>query len=353
MSRHIIANKTTLNEEEKQLRNTSTGKIIFTRGRGRMCAFLIQDGCLRAVQVLEETPSKIGAVYIGKVKNVVKNINACFVEIADGELCFLSLKGISSAFLLNRTFDGRILEGDELVVQVTRDAQKTKQASVTAKLSFPDKEKLLQTALHRTCFTCLKEAPAGFAAVLERLVSKEEYEEILTDDAALFLQLQKYCETALPDKKVRFYEDSALSLNKLYALETKLDCALNERVWLKSGGYLIIEPTEALTVIDVNSGKYEAKKNTGETAFRVNCEAAGEVALQLRLRNLSGIIIVDFINMDSRTQEEQLLELLRDAVRTDKQKPLVVDMTPLGLVEITRKKSDKPLREQFQSRKKE
>ncbi len=105
----------------------------------------------------------------------------------------------------------------------------------------------------------------------------------------------------------------------------------------------MIQPTEALTVIDVNSGKYEGKKG----GFLVNCEAAEEIALQLRLRNLSGIIIIDFINMDDRGQEKELLEYLRSLVRRDKQKTFVVDMTPLGLVEITRKRESRTLREQF------
>ena len=109
--------------------------LLFTRQKERMCALLLQEDRLKAAQVLEENPSKIGAIYIAKVKNVVKHIEACFVEIADGELCFLPLKEASSAFLINRKYDGRILEGDELLVQVTRDAQKTKQASVTAHVS--------------------------------------------------------------------------------------------------------------------------------------------------------------------------------------------------------------------------
>ena len=138
-----------------------------------------------------------------------------------------------------------------------------------------------------------------------------------------------------------------LSLGKLYGLDSKADMALGTRVWLKSGGYLVIEPTEAMTVIDVNSGKYEAGKGTQETAFRINCEAAEEIALQLRLRNLSGMILVDFINMDSKEREEQLLQQLKSAVQGDKQKTNVIDMTALGLVEITRKKSYKPLREQL------
>ena len=121
-------------------------------------------------------------------------------------------------------------------------------------------------------------------------------------------------------------------------------------MWLKSGGYLVIEPTEALTVIDVNSGKYEASKDSEETALHINMEAAKEIALQLRLRNLSGIIIVDFINMAREDSRSQVLSLLKRRTADDRLQTTVVDMTPLGLVEITRKKKNKPLWEQFSNR---
>ena len=119
----------------------------------------------------------------------------------------------------------------------------------------------------------------------------------------------------------------------------------------------MIEPTEALTVIDVNTGKYEAKKSAGnkaseETYEKINREAAEEIALQLRLRNLSGMILVDFINMASKEKEDALLDLMRTLVRRDKMKTRVVDITPLGLMEITRKKQNKPLREQVYSERK-
>ena len=140
-----------------------------------------------------------------------------------------------------------------------------------------------------------------------------------------------------------------MPLSVLYSVESKLETALASRVWLKSGGYLIIEPTEALTVIDVNTGKYEAGKDPQETYRRINLEAAEEVAIQLVLRNLSGIIIVDFINMQSASYNRELLNHLKALVQKDKVQTHVVDMTPLGLVEITRKKISKPLREQFRS----
>ncbi len=206
---------------------------------------------------------------------------------------------------------------------------------------------LFHTATHRTCFSCLKEPASIWENVFDRLVYPYEFQEIVTDDKTIYEQLIPYVTAKLPHKTLRFYEDTAFSLTKLYSLDSKMDTALNARVWLKSGAYLIIEPTEALTVIDVNSGKYEGKKAPIQFSYQVNKEAAREIALQLRLRNLSGIIVVDFINMDSSAMQEELLSYLRTLVKEDRQKTLVVDITPLGLVEITRKKSSKPLAEQL------
>ena len=138
-----------------------------------------------------------------------------------------------------------------------------------------------------------------------------------------------------------------LSLNKLYSLDVRLEEALRERVWLKSGGYLIIQPTEALTVIDVNSGKSIARKKAQEHYLKINLEAAKEIARQLRLRNLSGIIVADFIDMKSDADNQTLLQTLRESVRTDRVMVQIVDMTKLHLVEITRKKIKKPLAEQL------
>ena len=114
-------------------------------------------------------------------------------------------------------------------------------------------------------------------------------------------------------------------------------------MWLKSGGYLVIQPAEALTVVDVNTGKYTEKKKD-DTFLKINLEAAKELARQLRLRNLSGIIIADFIDMDREEDKERLLCELADELKKDPVKAVLVDMTPLGLVEITRRRSAKHLR---------
>ena len=136
MSR-IIPDKQTvhLSPEEHSFRNSDAGKIIFTDYQGRGCAAFLKNNRLLAAGFPEENQSKIGAVYMGKVQKVLSNINACFIEITAGEICFLSLKDATFPLLQNRSFDGRVLQGDEFPVEIIRDAQKTKQASVTAKLT--------------------------------------------------------------------------------------------------------------------------------------------------------------------------------------------------------------------------
>ncbi|MFW5668145.1 MAG: ribonuclease E/G, partial [Acetivibrio ethanolgignens] len=156
------------------------------------------------------------------------------------------------------------------------------------------------------------------------------------------------CYQAEDLEKLRLYEDETTDLNRLYGIETSLSKVVAKQVWLKSGGTLVIEPTEALTVIDVNTGKaIKGNKKVQETFFKVNLEAAKEIAFQLRLRNLSGIIIVDFIDLDSEEHKKELLRALKEYLKEDPLKAVVVDMTPLGLVEITRKKLRKPLHEQL------
>lgn len=441
--------------------SNASGKLIVTEYKGRYLTLLFQDNQLLTASVSEEKPSKVDNIYIGKVKKVVKNINACFVEIDDGEICFLPIADCKTPFLLNRPFNGRILEGDELLVQVIRDSIKTKQAAVTTKLSLkgtywvfsigsskigisnkikrsrsvqllkmlinyniidsnemllPIEEKQIKlyedkndistdenekvdeekvdedeklerkvkipnfgvvlrtaadkasnedileefyilyqefidiflTAIHRTCFTCLKKAEVPYFFDIEDIYP-EEYNEVVTDLEYLYNEIKEYIHVTRKrsDVPVRLYKDTSYPLHKLYSIESRLMEAVSPRVWLKSGGYLVIEPTEALTVIDVNSGKYQGKKDIRETFYQINKEAAEEIALQLRLRNLSGIIIVDFISMQTTRQQNQLLEYLKQLVSRERIKTKVIGMTPLGLVEITRKKVKKPLIEQL------
>ena len=147
---------------------------------------------------------------------------------------------------------------------------------------------------------------------------------------------------------IRMYKDELWPLYKLYSIEKEIDTALSKKVWLKSGGYLIIEQTEALSVIDVNSGKNVAKAKSMEaieaSALKTNLEAADKLCQQIKIRNLSGIIIVDFINMNQRNCDI-LMEHLKSLAKKDIVSTTIVDITKLGLVEITRKKIGKSLSE--------
>lgn len=205
---------------------------------------------------------------------------------------------------------------------------------------------LMKTAQYRTCFSCLLARPSAYLKRLSDLYT-EEVDEILTDDRELFEQMTEYFQENQPEDtaKLRFYEDRLLPMEKLYSLDHHLKEALGERVWLKSGGYLVIQPTEALTVIDVNTGKFTAGKKKEAAFLKLNQEAALEAARQIRLRNLSGIVIIDFINMEEKESEVQLLKTLDDALRRDPIRTTLVDMTTLSLVEITRMKKERPLHE--------
>ena len=134
-----------------------------------------------------------------------------------------------------------------------------------------------------------------------------------------------------------------LSLDKLYSFEDKLKKGFNKYIYLKSGGTIVVEPTEAMTVIDVNTGKAIKGKNVQDTFLKINKEAASEIARILRLRNLSGIIIIDFISMTDSNKSGELINHLKSELAKDETMVKYVDITSLGLVELTRKKISKPL----------
>lgn len=362
----------------------------------------------------EEEKSQIGNIYVGKVKNIVKNIDAAFVEIENKQMCYLPLKKEEMPVFANAKNNKKICIGDEILVQITTDGIKTKSPTITTNLSFSGKylvlthgitrcgvsnklkvqeecnrlkdiaknfpgkscgyivrtnaegiseeilkqeaeqlyqlyERIKTTGVCKSCFSCIHRGVAGYLSDI-RNGYESEIDEILTDDTELFEEIQGFLEIYQKEdiKKLQKFDDSQISLNHLYSIETQIIKALRERVWLKSGGYLVIQPTEALTVIDVNTGKaITGKKQREENFYKINMEAAKEIAKQLRLRNLSGIIVVDFIDMEEALKRKQLISFLSEQIRLDPVKTTFVDMTKLNLVELTRKKVRKPLHEQI------
>ncbi|HLO03041.1 MAG TPA: Rne/Rng family ribonuclease [Symbiobacteriaceae bacterium] len=200
-----------------------------------------------------------------------------------------------------------------------------------------------------------KDAPApsalyqdqGLVHRLVRDVFDENVDLCWIDDRDAYQQAQELLKAYAPNllERCKFYTQTDQSLYDRYGVELEIDKALRKRVWLKSGGYLVIDQTEALTSIDVNTGKFVGTTDLADTVFKANLEAATEIARQLRLRDIGGIIIIDFIDMESVEQQEQVKAVLETELKRDRTKANVVGFTKLGLLEMTRKKSRQNLDE--------
>ena len=401
------------------LERTLSERIIITKaplkegwGQEFFLAAAFDEKRMTQIQVEAVSKSSIlGNIYIGRVENIATNIQAAFVDIAKGVSCFLPLEEAKNAVFTKKNGKKDLCIGDELLVEVTREKQKNKPASVSANLNFSGKylilttgnhllgisrklhaterERLqallkdqitdtfgivvrtaakdasdeeilkelemltkqchacLQGAMHRTAFTRLREAPPFYLQFLKNR-NLTEVQKITTDIPSVHEVLLQHFQATKEAEKLHLYTDTQVSLFALYSLTHELERALHRQVWLPSGAYLVIDPTEALTVIDVNSGKNIKKKAREELVFSVNVEAAHEIARQLILRNISGICIIDFIDMKEKEHREELMHILRMDLKKDKVPATLVDITRLGLVELTRKKVQKSLKEQLQ-----
>ena len=179
--------------------------------------------------------------------------------------------------------------------------------------------------------------------MLERCLPGE-LSRIVTDDAQVYEDLREAAEEYGTD--LLFYQDSAVSLYRLRDLSALLDSALSRVVRLRSGASLVIEQTEAFTAVDVNSARFSGRGTKEETRHQVNCEAAAEAARQIRLRQLSGTILIDFINAGTTAEEKELASLLQEGFSRDANPAVFVDFTRLHICEIVRRKTQRSLKEQ-------
>lgn len=178
-----------------------------------------------------------------------------------------------------------------------------------------------------------------------RDILTSDINKIIIDDEKTYKELYKYLNRYdTKSKKLLEFHDKDEAIFDEYRIEHEIERAIDKKVWLKSGGYIIIDQTEALVSIDVNSGRYVGNKNVDETIFNINLEAAKEIACQLRLRNLGGIIIIDFIDMDKQSHKDKILNTLRKELKKDRAKTEVLGLSELGLVEMTRKRTQESLR---------
>jgi ribonuclease E len=194
----------------------------------------------------------------------------------------------------------------------------------------------------------LYEEPELVERVVRDVFSPTEFQGIVTDSREIYERVRSYLEAVAPDLRDRVeLHEGQLALFEEFHVAEQIHKALERKVWLPSGGYLIIDRVEAMTVIDVNTGKSVGKTNLEETVVGTNLEAAEEIARQLRLRDIGGIIVIDFIDMLFERNRAEVIRTLQEALARDKTRSQVFDITPLGLLEMTRKKVSEGLLESF------
>lgn len=171
-----------------------------------------------------------------------------------------------------------------------------------------------------------------------------DVDSLVIDDAEAYRKLLDHVKTFAPQlaERISLYQETT-PLFDAYNIEVEISRAIEKKVWLRSGGYIIIESTEALSVIDVNTGRYVGKNDLNDTIFKTNMEAAVEIAYQLRLRNIGGIIIIDFIDMENDQHRDQLYSTFKEAVKKDKSRNNILKLSEFGLVQMTRKRNSENL----------
>lgn len=374
-------------------------KLIVTRKNNIVFSALLDDEN-KALEIGIDDPkdmSIVDNIYIGRVQNVLPNIHASFVEYQKGKTAFIpdilksgekvmvqvvkdAIKGKEPVLSRHPVLTGKYViltsrhlgihfsykftdQGKKDELKASFDERNIDDCGfiIRTKSMYIDNEiilkeldslyiqykELFKASEERKLFSKIYEAQPSYLQYI--LNSREdEFSGIVTDDERLYESmasfLKEYQESDL--NILELYDSSnPVRLNVVYDLKKQLHEAFSKKVYLPSGGYLIVEHTEALTVIDVNSGGDVTNKPSSTQYLRINLEAAKEAARQIRLRNISGIILIDFINMADIESKKILLEGLKKYLDKDPMGPNVVDMTKLGIVEITRKRARKTLAE--------
>jgi ribonuclease G len=383
---------------------------------------LLEDRVLAELYI-ERTKDRgiMGNIYKGKVVKVLPGMQAAFVDIGLDKASFLYVSDVyggmedyeemifqgeelPNSFNLSSQIEDLLSEGQEVLVQVSKEPLGTKGTRITSHITLPgrylvymptvdhvgvsrrikdererrrlresvmamrppsggfivrtasegaelddirtDMEFLIRlwnnihrkkensaapSLIHNDLTMVLRVIRDILSPQVNRIIidSKEEYENILS-----------FINTYIPKQRheLILYEKDA-PIFDAYGIEMEIDKILGRKVWLKSGGYIVIDMCEALVAIDVNTGRYVGKRNLADTILKTNLEAAKEIAYQLRLRNIGGIIIIDFIDMEREGDREKVFRAFEEALRKDRQKTSIFEISELGLVEMTRKRT--------------
>ena len=366
-----------------------------------------------------ESPEKVllkGSVFKATVSRIESSLDAAFVNFGSERHGFLPLKDLSSEFY-KKDKKGKSIctleEGQEIVVQVTKEERGTKGAALTTQIGLAGRFLVLipnssrsggisrrisgeerdqiknildklnipenMSAIVRTngLGRSVEELSLDLAYLLalwdeinntipnatspsliyrdDKLIVrvvrdyfKEDIEEILIDDKEIFNEAKEFIEAVIPDhsEKVKFYDEEIPLFNR-YQIESQIELAFQREISLNSGGSIVIDPTEAMTTIDVNSARSTKGKDIEETAFRTNLEAATEVARQLRLRDVGGLVVIDFIDMMNEDNQNKVESAFRKAIFSDRARVQVSNISRFGLLEISRQRLRPSLNESY------
>lgn len=361
--------------------------------------------------------SMVGSIYKGKVVRIVPGMDAAFIDIGLEKSAFLYVGDIildrgmyeefdssDFHFEVGERIEGVLEDGQELIVQVSREPIGQKGTRVTSKITLPgrllvlmpgtdhigvsrkiedeEERKRLATVMKEICpkgygligrtasegksaeelatdlnflkriWESIQEkakatrAPAilhqelGIIFRVIRDLHSHNLKRIIVDDQYIHSRLEGFLKEYLPEEGCEvIYFDERDPIFEVYGIEMEVAKLLQRKIWLKSGGYIVLDYTEALTVIDVNTGRYLGKKDLEDTILRTNLEAVKEIAYQIRLRNVGGIIIVDFIDMERKESREMVFQALMDTLKKDRIKTFAYPISELGLVQLTRKRT--------------
>ena len=386
-------------------------EIIIQRQKEKSIIILIKNGKL--IEYYEENQNenirKEGNIYIGIVKDIIKGMQAAFVDIGSEKNSFIHLKDVMRKIdetkeKLDDNIDiTEILKPNmKILVQVKKDSTDQKGARVSTHINLPGKyialmpntdiitisQKIESKEEQKRLIKLVKENLSEGNGAVIRTSAEGKGEEIIQDikkveekwesiiktsvdpelhEPKLLYESESLIEKMLLDladekidkiivneqkdlkklkeykKENREYQNTEIELDKSknifekYNLEKQIEKMQNRKIWLKCGGFITIDKTEALTAIDVNTGKYTGTKNLEQTIYKVNEEATIEIAKQLRLRDIGGIVIIDYIDMKDEKNREKIENLLKEEVKKDRSKVQVEGFTKLDLMELTRK----------------
>ncbi|MFK2824521.1 Rne/Rng family ribonuclease [Bacillus sp. B190/17] len=374
--------------------------IVSVKGREKRLA-VIKNGLADQFHIFQPShTSRVGFIYYGIVSKVEKGMNACFVNIGLKQNAYLHRNDLPNH--QNKPINELVHQGQKLIVQVTKDGSEMKAPRLTAMIEWPGEllvylplggytalsKKVEDEKKRREWMKWVEDhkqekegvilRTAAFHSSKEALLAewkwlRAEHEKIIkramgTGAPVLLMEKQQLKEelfvqmTALGQGELICDELEFLSTIKQdfrfkksnwtavfhsndedvfagYGLEEAAEVSLKRRIWLPSGGFIVIDRTEAMTVIDVNTGKFTGKSNQQQTVLLTNKEAAAESARQLRLRDISGIILIDFIDMVSAADQQEIENQLIQAAKKDAKQISIRGFTSLGLMQITRKKT--------------